>query len=211
MEKEKMENEGKKEIVRKKGSKLKVFLLLLVLVIIVIFVKKFIISGGKGNIDLKVKSTLEKVVEKSDLETVNITYNVIAKKCKDEDNCDLTSNSIEDFAYVVSCKGTIAAGIDFNNVDISIDEDNKKVIIVLPDAKITDEPNITSIKFLNGNDLPAEELPNARKLCQETTLEKSENDDKLLPAAKEQAIVVLEQFYKQWIKAFDDSYQVEIR
>ncbi len=211
MEKEKMENEGKKEIVRKKGSKLKVFLLLLVLVIIVIFVKKFIISGGKGNIDLKVKSTLEKVVEKSDLETVNITYNVIAKKCKDEDNCDLTSNSIEDFAYVVSCKGTITAGIDFNNVDISIDEDNKKVIIVLPDAKITDEPNITSIKFLNGNDLPAEELPNARKLCQETTLEKSENDDKLLPAAKEQAIVVLEQFYKQWIKAFDDSYQVEIR
>lgn len=210
MENEEIKNDVRKNV-KKKRSILKTLLSVLIIVVIVALVITFIIPNKEGNIELKVKSTLDKVVEKSDLETVNITYNVIAKKCKDENNCDLKSNNIEDFVYVVSCKGTITAGIDFNDVKITIDKDNKKVIILLPDAKITDEPNITSIKFLNGNDMPADELPNARKLCQETTLEKSKSDNNLIPAAKDQAVVVLEQFYKQWIKAFDDSYQVEIK
>jgi hypothetical protein len=33
----------------------------------------------------------------------------------------------------------------------------------------------------------------------------------LIPAAKEQSRVVLEQFYKQWIKAYDSSYDVEVK
>ena len=70
---------------------------------------------------------------------------------------------------------------------------------------------ITSTNFLNGKDVPANELPNARKLCEDTAKEKSDKDGKLLPAAKEQASVVLESFYEQWIKAFDKSYTVEIK
>ena len=36
-------------------------------------------------------------------------------------------------------------------------------------------------------------------------------DGKLIPAAKEQARIVLEEFYKQWIKAYDASYTVEVK
>lgn len=182
----------------------------LLLICITLFIIFFTRLNKEGQIKMKVKSTLEKVVEKSDLETVTITYNVIAKKCKDEENCDKGSNNINDFQYVVSCKGSIVAGIDFQKIKVDVDYKNKKVIVKVPEATIIDEPNIHSIKFLNGNELSASELPNARKLCQETVKEKSEMDQKLIPAAKEQSRVVLEEFYNQWIKAYDSSYHVVI-
>ncbi len=204
VEKEKTTEVSKKN--NKKG-KLLIFIIIIVLILIVLFT----IPNKKGQIEIKVKSSLDKVVEKSDLETVNISYNVIAKKCKNEDDCNTKSNDINDFKYVVSCKGTITAGIDFKDVKIDIDSKNKKIIVKVPEATIKGEPNIGSIKFLNGNEISADELPEARKLCQETTLIKSNEDNKLLPAAKEQAIIVLEEFYNQWIKAYDSSYEVEVK
>ena len=181
------------------------------IIIVLLLLIAFIIPNKEGKIKIKIKSTLEKVVEKSDLETVTITYNVIAKQCKKENNCDKSSNNINDFKYVVSCKGTITAGIDFQQVEINIDEKKKKVVVIMPEATITGEPNIGSINFLNGQEVSAEELPNARKLCQETTKEKSKKDGKLIPAAKEQSRVVLEEYYKQWIKAYGSSYVVEVK
>ena len=76
------ESKSKKRVIKFKIPLIVIFALLLVVLMIP---KKEI------KMRLKVKSTLEKVVEKSDLETINITYNVIAKKCKDENNCDKNS------------------------------------------------------------------------------------------------------------------------
>lgn len=211
---EKSEDKEKKQINKEKSEKEKrkiivpikpiIYLIIVLVIIAVIFNKK-------GDIKINVKNTLSKIVEKSDLETVNITYNVIAKKCKDEKDCDLNSNNINDFRYVVSCKGTITAGINFNEVMIDIDKKNKKLIVIMPEATLTSEPSIGSINYLNGTNLSSDEHPNALKLCQETIKNKSNADDKLIPAAKEQARTLLEGFYKQWIKAYDSSYGVEVR
>lgn len=187
------------------------WLIPLLLVFIVLLVVLFVNFNKEGQIKMKVKSTLEKIVEKSDLETVTFTYNVIAKQCRDNEVCDKTTNDINNFKYVVSCKGSIVAGIDFKKIVVDVNQKNKKVVIKIPEAAIIDEPNILSIKFLNGNELPASELPNARKLCQETIKEKSSVDEKLIPAAKEQSIIVLEEFYNQWIKAYNSSYRVEVK
>lgn len=155
-------------------------------VILVVGAVILLVNGSKeGNIKSNVKISLDKIVEKSDLETANITYNVIAKKCKNEEECDLESNNITDFRYVVSCKGTITAGIDFSKIKIEQIDKEKKLIITMPEATLKGEPTIGSTKFLNGTDISANELPEARKLCQETVKEKSEKDNKLLPAAKE--------------------------
>ena len=137
-------------------------------------------------------------------------FNVIAKQCKDNKKCDKASNEIDQFEYVVSCKASITGKIDFNKVKINVDEENKKVLITTPEVMLKD-PVIASTKFLNGKDVDADELPNARKLCMETAKEKSENDDKIIPAAKDQAIVVLDQYYSQWIKVYYPSYSVEVK
>lgn len=209
---EKLEKKEKEK--KEKKNSLKSFKrigLLLIILILVVFGIKMIILNKDGDVKNQVKTILDRVVQKSELETVTITYNVIAKKCKDENNCDKSSNNIKDFKYVVSCQGTITAGIDFDKVKVEVDESKKNIIIHIPEASIKGDPNILSINFLNGNELSASELTNARNLCQETTKERSQADGKLIPAATEQAKIVLEGFYKQWVKAFDSSYTVEIR
>ena len=186
-------------------------LVALIIIIVLILILISILNKNENQIEIKVKSSLEKIVEKNDLETMNIAYNVIAKKCKDEIECDKNSNNIDDFDYVVSCKGTITTGIDFSQVKIEVDKETKKIVVEMPEATIKDDPIIGSIKFLNGEDVSASELPNARKLCQETVIEKSNADSNLIPSAKEQAKVVLEEFYSQWIKAYDKVYVVEFK
>lgn len=208
MKEEVKEEEVKEE--NKKGVKNnKAIFPVIIVLLLIIVIGLFVATRGHGSVKTHIKTSLESIVEKSDLETANITYNVIAKKCKDEKKCDKKSNNIDDFKYVVSCKGTITAGIDFKKINIEVD--GKKVLITMPEATIVGEPNIGSIKFINGKDLEAAELPDARKLCQETVIEKSKNDNKLIPAAKEQARVVLEEFYDQWIKAYDSSYTIEVK
>ncbi|UKI58901.1 MAG: hypothetical protein L6V81_00935 [Clostridium sp.] len=94
---------------------------------------------------------------------------------------------------------------------MEVDNNNKILKIEMPEVTLKGEPTIGSVKFLNGSEVPADELPAARKLCQETVKTRSEEDNKLLPAAKEQAKIVLEEFYKNWIKAYDSSYKVEVK
>lgn len=203
------------EVKEKKGkfklfdTKTKMLSFCIISIIVLVFIILTITNKG-GNIEVKVKTSLDRIVEKSDLETVKFTYNVIAKQCKDKKECDKKSNNIKDFEYVVSCKGTITAGIDFEQVKVEVDKKNKKLIVTMPEAGIT-EINVGSLKFLNGEDIPANELPNARKLCEETIDEKSKNDGKLLPVAKEQAEIVLQSFYNQWVKSFDKKYTVEVK
>lgn len=202
-----MEVKENKEEKSKNKTKLVIIISITCLIVLTL---NLIVFNKEGNIEVKVKSSLDRLVEKSDLETASFTYNVIAKKCKDEEKCVKESNNINDFEYVISCKGTITAGIEFKNIKIDVDKKNKKLIVKIPEAGIKDI-NVVSLKFLNGEDLPASELANARKLCKETINEKSEKDNKLLPAAKEQAEVVLKSFYEQWLKSFDEEYKVEVK
>jgi hypothetical protein len=194
---------------KRKGNSKIIILIFVLLIICVISIYVFANTSKAGKITTNVKSSLEKIVEKSNLETVNFTYNVIAKKCKDEENCDLESNKMSNFEYVVSCKGKITAGIDFNQIKITEEKKSKKIVITLPESSITSDPSISSIQFINGDELPADILPEARKLCQETIKSKSGEDEQLLKTAKNQAEVVLEEYYKQWIKSYDSSYEIE--
>jgi len=180
------------------------------IIISIILIVVLVVPNRKGRIEISAKTSLDKIVEKSDLETVNFTYNVIAKKCKDSNNCNLESNNINDFEYVVSCRGKLTAGIDFDEIEINTDNSNKKLIVTIPEPVIKDA-NVLSFNFLNGSEIPANELPRARKLCEDTIMEKSKKDGKLLPVAKEQAAIVLESFYSQWLKIFDKDYKIEVR
>ena len=48
-------------------------------------------------------------------------------------------------------------------------------------------------------------------LLQDIIIEKSKNDAEILKNANEQARTVLEKYYESWIKAYDDSYSLEIK
>lgn len=195
------------EVKTKKNPK---SIILIIIVAILILLAVLFIFNKEGSIEIQAKTSLDRIIEKSDLETVDFTYNVIAKKCKDKEKCNKNSNDIDDFEYVVSCKGKIVAGIDFNKIKVDANEKDKKIIVSMPEASVT-EVNVLSLSFLNGEDVPASELANARELCQDTIKEKSNADGKLILAAKEQAEVVIKSFYETWTKAIDKEFEVEFK
>lgn len=186
-------------------------LLLIIILVIIIGLCGFIYFNKSGKADeIKVKSTLEKVVEKSELQTISYTYNFIAKKCKKE-KCDLKSNKISDFEMAVSCKGKLNAGIDIKKIQVDLDDEKKKLIIKLPDATLSNDPDIISYNILNGDELGSGATATAHNLCEDIIIEKSKNDAEILKNANEQARTVLEKYYESWIKAYDDSYSLEIK
>ena len=203
---------GKKEVINKIKlfiDKNKIVICVGVGMLLLLIVLFFFINNKDGITKTTVKSYFEKMVEKNDLETATFTYNVIAKKCKNENNCNLISNNIGDFEYVISCEGTVTAGINFEEVNFDLDKRNKKLLITMPEVTLK-EVNVKSMKFLNGEEISGDRLPEARKLCKDTIEEKSNKDGKLIIAAQEQAIVVLESFYEKWLETFENEYKVEI-
>lgn len=194
----------------KKGSKKLIKLLIAIICILAIAVVVILaLSNKEEDISVNLKSTLEKIVEKNQLETVTFTYNVIGKQCL-EQGCDKTSNNVEDYKYVVSCKGTVTAGINFDNVKLNLNEEAKMLNVEIPEATIT-ETNILATNFLNGDKLPASEIVSARELCKNTIQEKVNQDEELIEASKEQVRIILSTYYEKWVKALGNDYKVEVK
>lgn len=192
----------------KKKEPIKLLIGLILIVIIVIAVVLFL-TNKEGDVNVELNTTLDKLVEKNELQTVTFTYNVIGKQCKEAD-CDKTSNNIDDYKYVVSCKGTVTAGVDFKKIKLNLNEETKTLLVEIPEATIG-ETNIASVNFLNGDKLPSSELVNGLGLCKETIKEKTNKDTELLEASKEQAKIILNLYYQKWIKSLGNDYKVEVK
>ena len=87
-----MEDVKNVETKETKKKKNKIWLVVVLFILIIIGFYFFRKINKTEDIGFKVKSSLDKIVEKSDLETINITYNVIAKKCQDNEECNQDKN-----------------------------------------------------------------------------------------------------------------------
>lgn len=190
-------------------------MIILIVAIAIIFINKY--SNG-GNIETKAKISLDKIVEKSDLETANITYNVIGKKCKNEKKCDLNSNKMSNFEYVVSCKGTLTAGIDFSKVKIDVQGDTINVLI--PKAKIIGEPNVDESDFkkekfiesedgfLIRNPITGDDISKAFDDAQNEMKKSAESDEQLLSTAQTRAKIIIEESINQFAGLSSKDYTI---
>ena len=182
-----------------------------VVLIIVVLFGVLGLNSEPNRIKIRAWSSLEEVFEKNDLETVKYTYNGIAKQCK-KDNCTEDSD-MKDYKYFVLYNGTVTAGIDFKEIDIEVDKSAKKLIITIPEPKITGYNVEESMKFIVNNNKynEASEYEAALKLCKEDLESRSKEDETILTTAKQNTIIVLEAFFKPWIENFNDEYKVEIK
>lgn len=212
-------DENKKKIIYnliekfKKLNKSTKIIILLLIIIAVLCLALGIANSETGKLKISAKSSLEKIVEKNDLETVKYTYNAIARQPINPDT-NVDSENNDDYKYFVSYEGTVSAGIDFKQVKIDVDQEEKKLIITVPEPKITGyNVDIGKLNFIFKKDKydEASELENAFKLCKADLEKRSEKDELILKTAKQNSISVLEAFFKPWIETFNDKYQVEIK
>ena len=106
------------------------------------------------------------------------------------------------------------AGINFQNIKTQIDNENKKITVILPDVEIYDttvdagtlEYIFTDKKYNTEN--VAQE---AYKLCCNDLAEKAKQEDNLYSAAKSNAKAAVEALIKPWVEQTNSDYTVVVK
>lgn len=143
-------------------------------------------------------STLEKIVEVSDLSTFRVVYNGVA--CADD-------------KYYVSYAATVDAGIDFEKIEISVDNEAKKVTVKLPEAEILDVyVDIASLDYIfidkkANTETVSEE---AYKLCKYDVKVESENQEAIIDLAQQNAENIVRALVQPFVDQVDPEYEIVI-
>ncbi len=164
------------------------------------------VMDQKKEAEIISKSTLEKIINVSELSTFEAVYNGIAQ-VMNEDNPKETD-------YYVSYDTKVKAGIDFEQVDVSVDNENKKITVVLPEVEITDvEVDITSLDYIFMNDGANTETVSeqAYKACIEDVSGESAGEKAIYELARQNARNIVEALISPFVKQLDAEYVLEIK
>lgn len=162
-------------------------------------------TSSKSEPEMISKSTLEKIINVSDLSTFETIYNGIAKVA-DADNPKKIS-------YYVSYDAKVKAGVDFEKIDITVDADEKIITVTLPEVKITDiNVDIASMDYIFENSKANTETVSeeAYKKCIEDVTNESSSEDAIYELAGQNAQNIVEALLSPFVEQLDSEYQLEI-
>lgn len=192
-----------------KGLSKKVKAIGTMVIILIIGIGAFVLvsQDKEGQLTTISESSLQKIIEINELSTVDYTYNAIATKYADD--------KAEKVKYYVAYEGTVTAGIDFNEISIDVNEEEKLVIITIPKVEIHDIcVDMGTMEYIFVKDKFETETisQEAYKLCQDDLRNriKTKEEATLYEIAKENAILSVEALLKPWIETIDSDYKVEI-
>ena len=151
------------------------------------------------------KSALERIINVSELSTFTAVYNGIARVANEK--------KPEKIDYYVSYEATVNAGIDFQKVEISMDEEQKTITLKVPEAHITNQSvEMSSLDFIflnkKANKPGVTEV--AYKACEEDVRQESEQQTAICELAKQNAENVLKALTKPIVDQLGDGYQLVI-
>ena len=204
--------EDKNVIVVDKSRKghTKLIIILLCIIAVLGFIIYLLFNKDSANgIIIRAKSSFKQAVDTEELRTATFTHNGVAKKCKEECKNDGT----DEYVYYVMYEGDVTAGIDFEDIDFKVDKDNKKMIITVPKVEITNSRTYIEKQkfiFMNSSYDNVKELSEANRICNEDIKKRASEDTLLLETAKENAKIVLQQFFEAWLNNYYQGYTLEI-
>lgn len=121
---------------------------MLVLAIVVLVVAFIVVPTSQNDnkqAEIVTVSTLQEIINVSELSTFTAVYNGIAQVMNADDP--------ELVDYYVSYEAKVNAGIDFEDIDIDVDEDAFTVHITVPPVTLTDvNVDISSLDFIFYNE-----------------------------------------------------------
>ena len=115
--------------------------------------------------------------------------------------------------YYVSYEATVDAGIDFEKIEISVDNEAKIVTINLPKAEILDTyVDIASLDYIfidkkANNETVSEE---AFKLCKYDVKHESENQEAIIDLAQQNAENVVKALVQPFVDQVDPDYKIVV-
>ena len=177
---------------------------IIVAIIVFLFVKEKMFSR-ESKPEIISKSTLEKVINVSDLSTFEAIYNGIASVANEE--------KPENIDYYVSYEAKVKAGIDFEKVNLEVNEDERIITVTLPEVKITDvNVDIASLDYMFMNKKANTETVSAQayKKCIEDVTNESNSTTAIYELAKQNARNIVEALIKPFIEQLDSEYELKI-
>ena len=150
-------------------------------------------------------STLKEIVNVSELSTFTAVYNGIAKAMDEEEP--------DEIDYYVSYEARVNAGINFEKVEIQLDEDTKTIIVQLPEVTINDViVDVASLEYIflddKENDVGVTE--EAYKLCREDACRESGEQKAIVELAQENAENILTALTQPLIEQTAEEYTLKI-
>lgn len=148
---------------------------------------------------------MEKLINVSDLSTLEAVYNGVARVTNEEDP--------ENVLYYVSYDARIKAGIDFEKIAIDVNSDEKVISVKLPQIKITDVTvDIGSLDYIfMDNKANTESVSSeAYKKCIEDVTVESEKEEAIYELARQNAKNIIEALIRPFVEQLDSEYQLQI-
>ncbi len=180
-----------------------------IIVLVTVAVVLAIISSGEKpeepKKELITEVMLQEVIDVSELSTFEAVYNGVAKVYNKQKPINID--------YYVSYCSKIKAGIDFDKVELSVDNEAKKITATLPEVTITDVTvDITTLDYIfqnaaANNSSVAEE---AYKACIEDATTESRRQKDIYTFAQQNAENVITALITPFVSQLDNEYTLEI-
>lgn len=151
------------------------------------------------------EARIQNIINMSDLSTFEAVYNGIAKV----PNADKP----EKIDYYVAYEAKVKAGIDFEEVKLSVDSDEKLITVKLPKIKITETVvDIESMDYIFVNEKANTPTVSAQayKQCISDVKDESSTEKAIYELAEQNARSIIEALISPFVLQLDDEYQLRI-
>ncbi len=188
------------------GKTIVTFIIIVILVTVAVVLA--IISGNKPEEPKKeiiTEAMLEEVINVSELSTFEAVYNGVAKVYNKQKPINID--------YYVSYCSKIKAGIDFEKVGITVDNEAKKITATLPEVTITDVTvDITTLDYIFQNAAAnnASVSEEAYKACIEDATVESRRQKDIYSFAQQNAENVIKALINPFVSQLDAEYTLEV-
>ncbi len=150
-------------------------------------------------------STLEKIVNVSELNTFTAVYNGVAavENAKKPEKVD----------YYVSYNAHVKAGLEFSNIQFVVDEKDKTITVKMPAIQINETSvDMGSLDFIFNNDKANKSAvtQEAYKACVADVKEEAAQEHVILELAQENAEKVITALIMPIVKAYDADYEIAV-
>lgn len=158
-----------------------IFILIVLVIIVTLFISKRHSWVKPQKVTISVESRLQKVVTTSDLYTGKFIYNGVVP----------VNDQNGKLKYYVKYEGTAKAGLDVNDIKLSVDEKNKKITVQLPRVRMKDFDVAAGDKlgflYMDGNNNKEGNIKEALQKANQDLVSKAQDNDSFISSATENA------------------------
>ena len=176
---------------------------ILVVALILIVALNF---GKEKEKEIISSATLKEIIEISELSTFEAVYNGVAQV--------MNEKNTEEIDYYVSYEATVKAGIDFEQIQIDVDNEEKEIVVTLPEIQLNDiDVDIASLDYIFVNEKANNETvtQTAYEACKTDVNNECTQEDAIYELARQNAKNVIEALIKPFVNQMDEEYVLVIQ